>query len=192
MNGKIRSWYSGLTKAGKIALWAVTTIIVGGIISASASSPDNNSVDIGDTVEPVIETTRVTDTEPIPYKKTTVNDSSLEKGKKTVRTAGLEGLKTLTYEVTYTDGIETARKLIKEEVTSKPTNEVVAIGTYVKPKPTPSHCDPNYSGDCVPISSDVDCAGGSGNGPTYVSGPVYVTGSDIYGLDGDGDGVGCE
>ena len=34
-------------------------------------------------------------------------------------------------------------------------------------------CDPNYTGACVPIASDVDCAGGSGNGPAYVAGPVY-------------------
>lgn len=45
---------------------------------------------------------------------------------------------------------------------------------------------------CIPPGPDVDCAGGSGNGPRYVSGPVYVTGSDPYGLDSDGDGVGCE
>jgi hypothetical protein len=44
----------------------------------------------------------------------------------------------------------------------------------------------------VPISSDVDCAGGSGNGPAYVQGPVTVTGADVYGLDADHDGVGCE
>ncbi len=52
-------------------------------------------------------------------------------------------------------------------------------------------CDPNYSG-CVPIASDVDCAGGKGNGPAYVRGPVTVIGSDIYKLDSDGDGIGCE
>jgi len=52
-------------------------------------------------------------------------------------------------------------------------------------------CDPNYSG-CVPIASDVDCAGGGGNGPAYVKGPVRVIGKDIYGLDRDGDGIGCE
>lgn len=53
-------------------------------------------------------------------------------------------------------------------------------------------CDPNYEGACVPVASDVDCAGGSGNGPAYVQGPVYVVGQDIYDLDRDGDGVGCE
>lgn len=57
--------------------------------------------------------------------------------------------------------------------------------------PPKSNCDSNYSG-CVPIASDVDCAGGSGNGPAYVRGPVYVIGSDIYGLDRDGDGVACQ
>jgi chemotaxis protein histidine kinase CheA len=56
----------------------------------------------------------------------------------------------------------------------------------------PSGCDPNYAGACVPIASDVDCAGGSGNGPAYVRGPVTVIGSDIYGLDSNHDGVGCE
>jgi len=53
-------------------------------------------------------------------------------------------------------------------------------------------CHPSYEGACVPIASDVDCAGGSGNGPAYVVGPVYVVGPDVYGLDRDKDGVGCE
>ena len=60
------------------------------------------------------------------------------------------------------------------------------------PQAQGSDCDSNYSGACVPIASDVDCAGGSGNGPKYVSGPVYVVGDDIYELDREGDGVACE
>ena len=57
-----------------------------------------------------------------------------------------------------------------------------------------SNCDPNYSGACVPnvYPSDVDCAGGSGNGPYYVAGPVQIIGTDHYGLDRDGNGIGCE
>jgi hypothetical protein len=54
-----------------------------------------------------------------------------------------------------------------------------------------SDCDPNYSG-CVPIASDVDCKGGTGNGPAYVTGPIRVTGDDIYDLDRDKDGQACE
>ena len=53
-------------------------------------------------------------------------------------------------------------------------------------------CDPNYSGACVPVASDVDCASGSGDGPAYISKPVRVVGLDIYGLDRDHDGIGCE
>jgi hypothetical protein len=52
-------------------------------------------------------------------------------------------------------------------------------------------CDPNYS-PCVPIASDVDCAGGRGDGPAYVKGPVRVIGRDIYHLDRNHDGIGCE
>ena len=44
---------------------------------------------------------------------------------------------------------------------------------------------------CLEPGPDVDCAGGSGNGPRY-TGRVIVTGSDPYGLDSDGDGIGCE
>jgi hypothetical protein len=44
----------------------------------------------------------------------------------------------------------------------------------------------------VRIAGDIDCLGGSGNGPSYVQGPVWVGSSDPNGLDGDGDGWGCE
>jgi resuscitation-promoting factor RpfB len=52
-------------------------------------------------------------------------------------------------------------------------------------------CTPGYS-PCLPYASDYDCAGGSGDGPKYVYGVETVTGSDIYGLDADNDGLGCE
>ncbi|HMJ94517.1 MAG TPA: thermonuclease family protein [Thermoleophilaceae bacterium] len=57
--------------------------------------------------------------------------------------------------------------------------------------PPSAQCEPGYS-PCIAPGSDVDCAGGSGNGPRYVDGPVRVTGGDPYGLDSDGDGYGCE
>ena len=60
------------------------------------------------------------------------------------------------------------------------------------PEATGSSCDSNYTGACVPVASDVDCEGGSGNGPEYVTGPVTVVGDDIYKLDSNDDGIGCE
>jgi hypothetical protein len=52
-------------------------------------------------------------------------------------------------------------------------------------------CDPNYSGCLDPNAIDYDCAGGSGDGPLY-TGTVEVLGVDHYGLDEDGDGIGCD
>lgn len=53
------------------------------------------------------------------------------------------------------------------------------------------NCHPGYSGCLNPGASDYDCIGGSGNGP-YYTGRVRVIGSDVFGLDRDGDGWGCE
>jgi len=145
---------------------------------------------------PTVTKQSVTQTEAVPFETSTVDDPTLDKGKTVVRTAGVNGVRTRTYEVTLTDGVETDRRLVTDTVTTKPVTQVTAVGTRVvttapKPKPAPS-CDPNYSGACVPIASDVDCLGGGGNGPAYVKGPVYVIGTDIYGLDSDHDGIGCE
>ncbi len=53
-------------------------------------------------------------------------------------------------------------------------------------------CHPSYQGACLnPNASDYDCAGGSGNGPFY-TGTVTVVGPDVFGLDRDNDGIGCE
>ncbi|PTA43571.1 hypothetical protein C8054_25045 [Micromonospora sp. RP3T] len=129
-----------------------------------------------------METLTVTATEQVPYQTKKVKDSSMPKGVTKLRTRGVEGTKKLTYQVTVIDGIETARKVVKTQITTKPVTEVVAVGT--------NNCDLNYQG-CVPIASDVDCAGGSGNGPAYVKGPVKVIGYDIYKLDRNRDGYGC-
>jgi hypothetical protein len=152
-----------------------------------AAEPSTASSTPAATRAPIVETRQVTETQPIPFQTRTVNDAKLAQGTSKVRTKGAAGVRTLVYEVTLTDGVQTARKLLSETVTRAPVTEVIAVGT----KPA-SRCDPNYSGACVPIASDVDCAGGSGNGPAYVRGPVYVIGRDIYDLDRDGDGVGCE
>jgi hypothetical protein len=136
---------------------------------------------------PVVEVRTVTETRAIAFKTTTVKDSSMAKGTTRVRTQGRAGTMTLTFNVTFTNGVQSAKTLVRQAVTKAPTTKVVVVGTKEQRR-----CDPNYTGACVPIASDVDCAGGSGNGPAYVQGPVYVVGSDIYGLDSDGDGVGCE
>jgi hypothetical protein len=53
-------------------------------------------------------------------------------------------------------------------------------------------CVRGYSVCLNPNVSDYDCAGGFGDGPRYVAGPIRVTGSDPFFLDLDGNGIGCE
>lgn len=52
-------------------------------------------------------------------------------------------------------------------------------------------CHPSYSGCLNPNASDYDCIGGTGNGP-YYTGRVQVIGPDVFGLDRDHDGWGCD
>jgi hypothetical protein len=136
---------------------------------------------------PVVKKRIITNRRVIPFKTMRVNDSTLSKGSTSVRSPGVRGVEILTYKITFRNGIQVYKELVKQAIVSTPVTRVIAVGT----KET-RQCDPNYSGACVPIASDVDCAGGSGNGPAYVQGPVQVVGIDIYGLDRDGDGIGCD
>ena len=43
-----------------------------------------------------------------------------------------------------------------------------------------------------PNAVDYDCAGGAGDGPRYVEGPLRVRPPDPFDLDREGDGWGCE
>lgn len=135
----------------------------------------------------------------IAYTSSTVDDPNLDAGLTVVTTPGSNGEKLTRTRVISEGGEEIRREVVEEIITVPVTNEVVSRGTRVPPPPpapVPSAdgggCDPNYEGACVPISSDVDCSGGSGNGPAYVDGPVWIVGSDVYDLDRDGDGVACD
>ncbi len=186
----LKSWAT----RGKIGL------IMGSILVASASAA-NAIGGLPPTpptppAPPRMETKVVTEKQTIPFDTQNVDDPTLDKGQTKTNQEGKDGEKTSIYQVTYTDGTETDRKKVSETISTQPVARIIANGTkapYVAPK-AQSNCDPNYSGACVPnvYPSDVDCAGGSGNGPYYVRGPVYVTGTDRYGLDRDGDGVACE
>ena len=116
---------------------------------------------------PVVKKRIVTSRRAIPFKTMRVSDSTLSKGSNRVRSHGVRGVEILTYKITFRNGIQVRNKLIRTVIVRAPVTRVIAVGT----KET-QQCDPNYSGACVPIASDVDCAGGSGNGPAYVQGPV--------------------
>lgn len=65
---------------------------------------------------------------------------------------------------------------------------VIGIGgflllRYLNPGSTPGVCAPGYQ-PCLPVVADLDCP--------QIRQQVTVTGVDQYGLDRDGDGLGCQ
>lgn len=95
--------------------------------------------------------------------------------------------------IVHWDTIDLA-SLVSTTTTTPPATTAAAPPPPAAPAPTTApaaDCTPGYD-PCIPPGPDVDCAGGNGDGPRYVQGPVYVTGSDPYRLDGNHDGVACE
>lgn len=58
-----------------------------------------------------------------------------------------------------------------------------AMLRYLNPGSTPGACAPGYQ-PCLPVMADLDCP--------QIRQQVTVTGEDPYGLDRDGDGLGCQ
>ena len=71
-------------------------------------------------------------------------------------------------------------------------SSVLVIGVSGPSAQTSRTCHPSYKLKCLkPNASDYDCIGGRGNGP-YYTGLVKVVGPDVFRLDADHDGWGCE
>lgn len=64
----------------------------------------------------------------IGFEEETVKDYNLAPGTQEVRQLGEVGLKALTYEVFYEDGVEVRRELVSEVVKREPVTRIVAVG----------------------------------------------------------------
>lgn len=138
------AWFKALSLGKKLAI-GTATLFTGAVIAAPATEeidtapPPEPTPQVQPAVTeepvPVITTDTVTETEPIPYETERRNDPDLAQGTTRTDTTGQPGEKTFTYEIEYTDGIETDRTLISEEITRQPTNKIIRVGTYTPPPP---------------------------------------------------------
>lgn len=64
----------------------------------------------------------------VPHNTSRCNDESLEAGSERVLLEGSDGELLRTFEVTYKNGIEAARKTLSETVTKRPVTEIVGVG----------------------------------------------------------------
>jgi len=138
-----------------VASGVAALMLVGGVADAVGGSDatdggGNGRPVVGDTTPspkpsptPEVEVRTESATEAVPYTSSTVDDAKLASGSTAVSVAGVPGTLTRTFEVTYTDGVETARVEVSAVVTVAAVNEVVARGTKVDrppPAPAPTNC----------------------------------------------------
>ncbi len=74
-------------------------------------------------------TRTITQSEAIPFKRTTIKDSTLYKGMKKFEKKGIAGLRQVIYKEKYSGDEFISRKKISEKVVAKPVNEIVKVGT---------------------------------------------------------------
>jgi hypothetical protein len=141
--------------------------------------PERTS-DVSEETAPVVTTEVISINETIPFQKQTRNAAFLDKGKTRLAQLGVNGLKRVNYEVTYTDGVETSREYLSEEITYNGQNEITEIGTYIAPSFS------SYTPSTGSYSSygDLNCED--------IGYEHYVGYDDPNGLDRDGDGWACE
>ncbi|WEG12742.1 ubiquitin-like domain-containing protein [Pullulanibacillus sp. KACC 23026] len=108
----------------------------------------------------------------VDYKVINKNDSSLKKGQSRVLREGENGEQAKTYEVTYENGKEVKRDLIKTELIKSPTNKIVANGTKVVQRAVSTSRSLASSGKTIEMVSTAyssDCKGCSGHTASGVS-----------------------
>lgn len=186
--------FKALSRLKKIGLGIAAFMMIGMI--GSANQPSKANLNVQDTSKtgvlgahtdnsapkvkaPVITYQTTTETQSIPFESTTVNSSSLAKGSSKVTTPGVNGVSTLTYKLTFTDGKQTAKDLVNQETTTPPVTQVTTVGTYVAPKPVAAApvqpscpngtyvnsagntvCSP-YASSSAPYGATAECRDGS-------------------------------
>ena len=78
---------------------------------------------------PVVTTKEETKTEEVTFQTKEVTNPELPEGTRVVKTAGKNGVRTIVYTVTYTDGVETGRVEKSNTITTPAVDEIVEVGT---------------------------------------------------------------
>ncbi|GHU52889.1 hypothetical protein FACS1894132_03620 [Clostridia bacterium] len=90
---------------------------------------------------PVVYTKTLRSTSSISYMTLTVDTDSLYKGNTSVLQEGQIGEQSEIYNVTYTNGVEVERTLIKSEILKSAQTEIIGVGTFVS-TPLPANLTP--------------------------------------------------
>ncbi len=85
-----------------------------------------------------VQVSEVSETVVVPHDRVETPNPDAFVGEKTVTTDGVDGRKVVTYRITVTDGVETARETLSTTVERAPVTEQVSVGTKARPTNSPS------------------------------------------------------
>ncbi len=185
-------WLRSLHTAKKVLLGVVALFVFAGIVGGGQPKTTLNTTDTANkspsqqsqtsdnhSNAPNITTKTETETQPIPFTSTTIQSAAFAKGTSKVTTAGVNGSQDLTYEITYTNGKQTDKKLTSTTTTLQPVTEVTSIGTYVAPAPAPAPAAPSCpNGTYVNSAGNTVCS--PYNSPSAPAGATAQCGDGTY------------
>ncbi|MEV8375262.1 ubiquitin-like domain-containing protein [Kribbella sp. NPDC056861] len=129
-----------------------------------------------------VDTRTVTEKQAIAFAKKETKDAKLTEGETKTTAKGVAGSKTVKYLVTYLDGKLSSKKLVSSDITTKPVDELVTVGTKPKPEePVADTEEPPASGNAGAWDRIAQCESGgnwkanTGNG--YYGGLQFGTGT---------------
>ncbi len=173
---------------------AIGILLISGIAQCGDSEPDSPestsaiSEQSDESAEPAPESAKPA---PDPRVPEVVGRSEAQAVRRLERAGFVVRVKTKT-RTSGEDGVVLRQVPAGKDRASAGSKVKIVVASVIRPIAQPTeNCTAGYK-PCLPPASDYDCAGGSGDGPEYASGPIYVSGSDPYDLDSEGDGFACE
>jgi uncharacterized protein YabE (DUF348 family) len=134
VDGTTRTLISTRTSIGAVLAQAGVTLSPSDQISVPLATRPANGMSI---VIVRVSTGEQVTTSSIPFTTSTKNDASMLVGTKAVAQAGQNGTLASTFELTFTDGVQTDSELVSQQVSIAPVAQIVAVGTMPKPVPKP-------------------------------------------------------
>ncbi len=135
---KFKGWFEKLSIGKKVVYSAIALVTATSI--AGATSHHSPQKDITNYTQPItqaaphaplpkLEVKTVTEKQVVGFETKTINDENLFQGETAVRQEGQLGEKVLEYEIKYSDGTETSRRLLSENIAIQPIAKIIANGT---------------------------------------------------------------
>ena len=146
----------------------------------SSSSINNNSNNSNNTQKTTTKNINVD--EPIVYSTQEVQEVNLPRGQKQTSQAGKNGVKRITYKVTYnSNGTEISRTKVSESVISQPVNQIIKIGVSDFNLNTSKLENEVYSMDACTSNQLVNnggyyCTESKKFSGIFINGTLYITG----------------